>query len=45
MFQENCKYSENVGAKLIKANKCLFALRSLWKEGSAKAKLTAYLAP
>ena len=32
-FQENCKYSEHVRAKLIKANKCLFVLRSLRKEG------------
>ena len=24
--QENCKYSEHVRAKLIKANKCLFVL-------------------
>ena len=31
-FQENCKYSEHVRAKLIKANKCLFVLRSLRKE-------------
>ena len=23
-FQDNCKYSEHVRAKLIKANKCLF---------------------
>ena len=30
-FQENCKYSEHVRAKLIKANKCLFVLRSLRK--------------
>ena len=28
-FQENCKYSKHVRAKLIKANKCLFVLRSL----------------
>ena len=32
-FQENSKYSEHVRAKLIKANKCLFVLRSLRKEG------------
>ena len=34
-FQENCKYSEHVHAKLIKANisRCLFELRSLRKEG------------
>ena len=28
-FQENCKYSEHVRSKLIKASKCLFVLRSL----------------
>ena len=32
-FQENSKYSEHVRSKLIKANKCLFVLRSLRKEG------------
>ena len=32
-FQENCKYSQPVRAKLIKENKCLFVLRSLRKEG------------
>ena len=31
-FQKNCKYSKHVRAKLIKANKCLFVLRSLRKE-------------
>ena len=31
-FQKNCKHSEYVRAKLIKANKCLL-LRSLRKEG------------
>ena len=31
-FQENCKYSKHVRAELIKANKCLFVLRSLRKE-------------
>ena len=31
-FQENCKYSEHARAKLIKANKCLFVLRTLRKE-------------
>ena len=30
---QNCKYSKHVRAKLIKANKCLFVLRSLRKEG------------
>ena len=28
-----CKYSEHARAKLIKTSKCLFVLRSLWKEG------------
>ena len=32
-FQANCKYSEHARAKLIKANKYLFVLRSLLKEG------------
>ena len=31
-FQKNCKYSEHVRGKLIKANRCLFVLRSLQKE-------------
>ena len=45
-FQENDKYSEHVHAKLIKANKCLFVLRSLrQKEGLVKVKWTTYLAP
>ena len=38
-FQENCKYSEHVRAKLIKANKCLFELRSLRKEGFSQGKV------
>ena len=40
----NCKYSEHVRAYLIKANKCLFVLRSLRKEVSVKAKWITYLA-
>ena len=39
MFQENCKYSEHVRAKLIKANKCLFVLRSLRKEGFSQGEV------
>ena len=39
MFQENCKYGEHVRAKLIKANKCLFVLRSLWKEGFSQGEV------
>ncbi|XP_068701294.1 uncharacterized protein [Montipora foliosa] len=32
-FQQNCKYSSHVRAKVIKANKSLFVLGSLRKEG------------
>ena len=38
-FQENCKYSEHVHAKLIKANKCPFVLRSLPKEGFSQVEV------
>ena len=38
-FQEICKYSEHVRAKLIKANKCLFVLRSLRKEGFSQGEV------
>ena len=38
-FQENCKYGEHVRAKLMKANKCLFVLRSLRKEGFSQAEV------
>ena len=38
-FQENCKYSEHVRAKLIKANKCLFVLKSLRKEGFSQGEV------
>ena len=38
-FQENCKYSEHVSAKLIKANKCMFVLRSLRKEGFSQVEV------
>ena len=38
-FQENCKYSEYVRAKLSKANKCLFVLRSLRKEGFSQGEV------
>ena len=38
-FQENCKYSEHLRAKLIKANKCLFVLRSLRKEGFSQGEV------
>ena len=37
--QENCKYSEHVRAKLIKANKSLFVLRSLRKEGLSQGEV------
>ena len=32
-FQSSCKYNLHVKSKLLKANKCLFILRSLRKEG------------
>ena len=32
-FQSNCRYNLHVKSKLSKANKCLFILRSLRKEG------------
>ena len=35
----NCKYSEHVRAYLIKANKCLFVLRSLRKEGFSQGEV------
>ena len=38
-FQENCKYGEHVHAKLIEANKCLFVLRSLRKEGYSQGEV------
>ena len=38
-FQENCKYSEHVRSKLIKASKCLFVLRSLRKEGFSQGEV------
>ena len=38
-FQENCRYSVHVRSKLIKANRCLFILRSLRKEGLQQEEL------
>ena len=35
-FQKNCKYSSHVRAKVIKANKSLFVLGSLRKEGMSQ---------
>ena len=35
-FQQNCKYSSHVRAKVIKANKSLFVLGSLRKEGMSQ---------
>ena len=32
-FQEDCRFTTHVGHKPIKANKCVFLLRSLRKEG------------
>ena len=39
MFQENYQYSKHVRAKLIKANKCLFVLRYLRKEGLSQGEV------
>ena len=39
LFQENCKYSEHVRARLIKPNKCLFVLRPLRKEGFSQGEV------
>ena len=39
IFQENCKYSEHVRAKLIKPNKSLFVLRPLQKEGFSQGEV------
>ena len=33
MFQSNCKFSDHVKAKLCEANKCLFVIKGLRKEG------------
>ena len=38
-FQENCKYSEHIHAKLIKPNKCLFVLRPLQKKGFSQGEV------
>ena len=38
-FQENCKHSEHVRAKLIKANKGLFVLRSLRRKGFSQGEV------
>ncbi|XP_022810059.1 uncharacterized protein LOC111347064 [Stylophora pistillata] len=39
MFQESCKYGEHVRVKLMEANKCLFILRSLWKDGFSQSEV------
>ena len=38
-FHKNCKYSGHVRARLIKANKYLFVLRSLRKEGFSQGEV------
>ena len=38
-FQEDCRFSTHVGHKPIKANKCLFILRSLREEGYTQTEL------
>ena len=32
-FQQDCWYDKHVEEKLAKANKCLYVIRPLWKEG------------
>ena len=39
ILQDNCRFDCHVHEKLIKANKCLFILRSLRKEGYSQAEL------
>ena len=39
IIQDNCRFDCHVHVKLIKANKCLFILRSLRKEGYSQAEL------
>ena len=39
ILQDNCRFDGHVHVKLIKANKCLFILRSLRKEGYSQAEL------
>ena len=38
-FQSNCKFNTHVKNKLVKANKCLYVLRSLRKEGYKQAEM------
>ena len=38
-FQGNCKFNAHVKNKLIKANRCLYVLRSLRKEGYKQAEI------
>ena len=38
-FQEDCRFTTHVGHKPIKANKCLFILRSLREEGYTQTEL------
>ena len=38
-FQRDCKFNTHVENKLVKANKCLYVLRSLCKEGYKQAEI------
>ena len=38
-FQRDCKFNTHVKNKLVKANKCLYVLRSLRKEGYKQAEI------
>jgi hypothetical protein len=35
-FQQNCKHSLHIKVKLLKANRCLYIIRSLRKEGASQ---------
>ena len=39
VFEEDCKFQSHVHSKFIKANKCLYVLRSLLKEGYNQKKV------
>ena len=38
-FQPNCKFSTHLKEKLCKANKCLYVIRCLRKEGCSQAEV------
>ena len=38
-FQTNSKFTKHVANKLKEANKCLYVIRSLWKEGCTQKEI------